>query len=120
MNNGCYLCRQHCIHCPPGVLNKHYEKLIQCDMRLGILSRQPEIVVESPYFESQTSVCENSEESEGDGCNQLPPAAKGSPISAFQDAASSDAVQLSSFKFGKNPLAVQYVSKEAASPSSGI
>ncbi|KAI3444055.1 hypothetical protein Pfo_000720 [Paulownia fortunei] len=110
--------KQHYIQCPPGVLNKHYEKLIQCDMRLSILSQQPEIVMESPYFESQASVLENSEESKGDECNQLTAAAKGSPISVFQDVASAAAVQLSSFKFGQNPLAVQHVSKEAASPSS--
>ncbi|KAK6156649.1 hypothetical protein DH2020_010897 [Rehmannia glutinosa] len=110
--------RQHYIQCPPGVLNKHYEKLIQCDTRLSILSRQPEIVTESPYFESEASVQENSEESKGGGSNQLPDAAKGSPISVFEDAASSAASQLSSFKFEHNRLAVQQVSKEAASPSS--
>ncbi|KAK6156659.1 hypothetical protein DH2020_010907 [Rehmannia glutinosa] len=110
--------RQHYIQCPPGVLNKHYEKLIQCDTRLSILSRQPEIVTDSPYFESEASVQENSEESKGGGSNQLPDAAKGSPISVFEDAASSAASQLSSFKFEHNHLAVQQVSKEAASPSS--
>ncbi|KAK8602024.1 hypothetical protein V6N13_058312 [Hibiscus sabdariffa] len=34
--------RQHFLQCPQGLLNKHFEKLIQCDMRLNCLSRQPE------------------------------------------------------------------------------
>lgn len=101
------------------MLNKHYEKLIQCDMRLSILSRQPELVMDSPYFESQASVSENSEESKVDGCNQLLAAAKGSPISVSQDGTSEDVAPSSSSKFGQNPLKVQTVSKEAASPSSG-
>ncbi|KAK4415164.1 hypothetical protein Salat_2623600 [Sesamum alatum] len=112
--------KQHFIQCPPGVLNKHYEKLIQCDMRLSILSRQPEIVMDSPYFESQASVSENSEESKVDGCSQPPAGAIGSPISVFRDAASPAASQLSSSKFGQNPLPAQHVSKEAPSPSSVI
>ncbi|KAL0340190.1 UNVERIFIED_CONTAM: hypothetical protein Sradi_4535800 [Sesamum radiatum] len=110
--------KQHYIQCPPGVLNKHYEKLIQCDMRLSILSRQPEIVLDSPYFESQASVSENSEESKVDGCSQLPAGAIGSPISVFQDAASPAAAQLPSSKIGQNPLTAQHLSKEAPSPSS--
>ncbi|KAG8372532.1 hypothetical protein BUALT_Bualt12G0075900 [Buddleja alternifolia] len=110
--------KKHYIQCPPGVLNKHYEKLIQCDMRLSILSRQPEIVMDSPYFESQASVRENSEEPKGDGCNRLPDAVKGSPSSVFEDAPSASAVPLSSFDFRKNLLAAQPVSIEAPSPSS--
>ncbi|KAL6525400.1 hypothetical protein OROHE_015707 [Orobanche hederae] len=114
--------KQHYIQCPPGVLNKHYEKLIQCDARLGILSQQPEIHVDSPFFDSEASVQENSEESIGDGYNQLPEAAKGSPISVFEDAASAaTGVQLSAFKFEHiKELQVKHVSKEAASPSSAM
>ncbi|KAL3824667.1 hypothetical protein ACJIZ3_020696 [Penstemon smallii] len=54
--------KKHYIECPPGVLNKHYEKLIQCDMRLNILSQQPEIVIDSPFFESQVTVLEIPDE----------------------------------------------------------
>ncbi|XP_031260359.1 uncharacterized protein LOC116118514 [Pistacia vera] len=43
--------RQHFLMCPQGFLAKHFEKLIQCDPRLNFLSQQPEIVVDSPYFE---------------------------------------------------------------------
>lgn len=104
------------------MLNKHYEKLIQCDTRLGILSQQPEIHVGSPFFDSEASVQENSEESTGDGYNPLPEAAKGSPISVFEDAASAETgVQFSAFKFEHiKELQVKHMSKEAASPSSGI
>ncbi|KAJ0504049.1 hypothetical protein HanHA300_Chr00c0305g0741881 [Helianthus annuus] len=34
------LCRQHYLQCAPGVLNKHYQKLINCDTRLNLLSQQ--------------------------------------------------------------------------------
>ncbi|KAG6599137.1 hypothetical protein SDJN03_08915, partial [Cucurbita argyrosperma subsp. sororia] len=55
--------RQHFLQCPQGLLNKHFEKLIQCDMRLNFLSRQPEIVLDSPYFERRVSVFEDPEHS---------------------------------------------------------
>lgn len=110
--------KQHFLQCPPGALNKHYEKLIQCDMRLGILSQQPEIVLDSPYFKLQASVFENSEESSGDGRNLQSHTAKGSHISAFQEVASSAGPQFCASEFENNPLAVQRVSKEATSPSS--
>ena len=48
-------CRQHFLQCPPGLLGKHFEKLIHCDPRLNFLSKQPEILLESPYFESRIS-----------------------------------------------------------------
>lgn len=35
------------------MLGKHFEKLIQCDPRLNFLSQQPEVLLESPYFESR-------------------------------------------------------------------
>ncbi|XP_073018311.1 uncharacterized protein [Primulina eburnea] len=109
--------RQHYLQCPPGVLNKHYEKLIQCDVRLCILSRQPEIVMDSPYFDSQVSGLENSEECKSEVCNDRPAVAEGSP-SVFQDVAPAAAVPLASFAFVQNPLVAQHVSKEAPSPIS--
>ncbi|TXG59237.1 hypothetical protein EZV62_013810 [Acer yangbiense] len=42
--------RQYFMQCPQGLLNKHFENLIQCDTRLNSLSQQPEMVVDSPYF----------------------------------------------------------------------
>ncbi|XP_047309982.1 uncharacterized protein LOC124913449 [Impatiens glandulifera] len=43
--------RKHFLQCPPGLLGKHFEKLIQCDPRLNFLSQQKEVVLESPCFE---------------------------------------------------------------------
>lgn len=48
-------CRQHFLQCPQSLLGKHFEKLIHCDPRLNFLSKQPEILLESPYFESRIS-----------------------------------------------------------------
>ncbi|KAJ4838844.1 hypothetical protein Tsubulata_033027 [Turnera subulata] len=47
--------RRHFLQCQHGFLGKHFEKLIQCDPRLNYLSQQPEIVLESPYFEQRAS-----------------------------------------------------------------
>ncbi|KAJ9693450.1 hypothetical protein PVL29_012291 [Vitis rotundifolia] len=57
------LYRQHYLQCPQGLLGKHFEKLIQCDPRLNFLSKQPEIVLESPYFGDTDSVLEDPDES---------------------------------------------------------
>ena len=34
------------------LLSKNVEKLVQCDPRLNLLSQQPDIILESPYFEA--------------------------------------------------------------------
>ncbi|KAL0010917.1 hypothetical protein SO802_006025 [Lithocarpus litseifolius] len=54
--------RRHFLHCPQGVLDKHFEKLIQCDPHLSFLSQQPEIVLECPYFESNVAGFEEPNE----------------------------------------------------------
>ncbi|XP_024980311.1 uncharacterized protein LOC112517187 isoform X2 [Cynara cardunculus var. scolymus] len=41
--------RQHYLQCAQGVLNKHYEKLIQCDTRLNFLSQQLDTVLDLPF-----------------------------------------------------------------------
>ncbi|KAK9715863.1 hypothetical protein RND81_06G195000 [Saponaria officinalis] len=48
--------RQHFLQFPQGTLQKHFEKLMQCDPRLRYLSQQPEIVLDSPYFQPMVSV----------------------------------------------------------------
>ncbi|XP_038992899.1 uncharacterized protein LOC120116492 isoform X2 [Hibiscus syriacus] len=102
--------RQHFLQCPQGLLNKHFEKLIQCDMRLNCLSRQPEIILDSPYFESRNSVFED------------PGEPKGSTSSGFQAIASSPAAaHSSSFEIEKGDSAAitsENMSREAPSPSS--
>ncbi|KAI3423765.1 uncharacterized protein J3R85_010765 [Psidium guajava] len=59
--------RQHFLQFQPGLLYKHFEKLIQCDMRLNFLSRQPEVVLESPLFDTRPSIFEDLEEPKGCG-----------------------------------------------------
>ncbi|XP_040374071.1 uncharacterized protein LOC112197464 isoform X1 [Rosa chinensis] len=112
--------RQHFLQCPQGLLNKHFEKLIQCDTRLCFLSRQPEIVLDSPYFELRPSVFEDQGESKGLGFDQ-PASGKGSSISGFQDIASPSASQSSSLKADQQDSAgmtLEHRSREAPSPSS--
>ncbi|KAL5699881.1 hypothetical protein ACHQM5_030714 [Ranunculus cassubicifolius] len=71
--------RRHFLQCPHGLLNKHFEKLIQCDPRLNLLSRRPETVSNSPYFEAKGYVFEEPGESRWEELDQL----KGDFISTF-------------------------------------
>ncbi|KAJ0765782.1 hypothetical protein HanPI659440_Chr08g0307501 [Helianthus annuus] len=57
--------RRHYLQCPPGLLGKHFEKLIQSDPRLLFLSQQPEVNLESPYFEPRQSVFDEPNETNG-------------------------------------------------------
>ncbi|GER46964.1 enhanced downy mildew 1 2 [Striga asiatica] len=98
----------HSLQCPPGALNKHYEKLIQCDTRLSILTRQPKIDMGSSYFDPDEVSSEEHSSEEFKG------AAKESPVSAFEDAAA----RLSAFKFEHEHFPPKNVSK-VSSPSSG-
>ncbi|XP_018498515.2 uncharacterized protein LOC103929234 isoform X2 [Pyrus x bretschneideri] len=115
--------REHVLQCPQGLLNKHFEKLIQCDTRLCFLSRQLEIVMESPYFEPCSSAFEDPGESKSHGFDQLGngPNGKGSSVAGFQDIASPSASQSSSLKVDQQDTAsitFEYQSREAPSPSS--
>ncbi|KAL9681715.1 hypothetical protein QQ045_013502 [Rhodiola kirilowii] len=47
--------RVHFVKFSQGMLHKHFEKLIQCDSRLNFLSRQPDMMVDPPYFEGNRS-----------------------------------------------------------------
>lgn len=111
--------RQHFLQCPQGLLSKHFEKLIQCDMRLNFLSRQPEIALESPYFEPRTSIFEGPEESRGQGTDHVDNG-MGSSITVLQDVAS-PSTQSSSLKLEQQDSASMVLenrSREAPSPSS--
>ncbi|XP_022749490.1 uncharacterized protein LOC111298968 isoform X2 [Durio zibethinus] len=112
--------RQHFLQCPQESLNKHFEKLIQCDMRLNCLSRQPEIILDSPYFESRTSVFEDCDEPKGHDFGQGE-TGKRSTSSVFQNIASPAAAQSSSLEIEKGDSAgitSENMSREALSPSS--
>lgn len=90
-----------------------------CDTRLHFLSQQPEILMDSPYFESQPSATENSNELKDHGLNLLF-AAKGSPTTGVQSIASSPAAGQSSISFEQDLNgAPEHSSKDAPSPSSG-
>lgn len=52
--------RRHFLQCPQGLLGRHFEKLIQCDPRLHFLSQQPEIVLDSPYFDARISLLDKN------------------------------------------------------------
>ncbi|GAV77703.1 hypothetical protein CFOL_v3_21174 [Cephalotus follicularis] len=109
--------RQHFLQCPQGLLNKHFEKLIQCDMRLNFLSRQPEIILDSPYFESRPSVFEDHDGSKDCDFDQVR-TVQGPTISGTQGLASP---QSSSFEIENGEhsgIASERVSREAPSPSS--
>ncbi|KAF9614332.1 hypothetical protein IFM89_018085 [Coptis chinensis] len=87
--------RRHFLQCPPGLLNKNFEKLIQCDPRLNWLSRQPEIVLESPYFEPKGSIFEDPDNNKSSDLDQLTGDFV-STLSGFRDGSSPSAVQSSS------------------------
>lgn len=109
--------RQHFLQCPQGLLNKHFEKLIQCDMRLNFLSRQPEIILDSPYFEQRPSVFEDPDESKGHDFSQVE-TGKGATFSGFQNLASPSAAQSSSLETDKGDRSTSITSELAPSPSS--
>ncbi|OMP09509.1 hypothetical protein COLO4_05402 [Corchorus olitorius] len=112
--------RQHFLQCPQGLLNKHFEKLIQCDMRLNCLSRQPEIILDSPYFDSRPSVFEDPDESKGHDFVQGDNG-KGSASSGFQNMSSPAAAHSSSFEIDRGDstgMISENISREAPSPSS--
>lgn len=112
--------RQHFLQCTQGLLNKHYEKLIQCDMHLNLVSRQPEMVLDSPYFDARGSVLKDPNESEVQEVDQLE-TAKRSPSSGFQVVASPSTAQSCSLKIEEQNsvgIASEHSSPEAPSPSS--
>ncbi|WZZ18400.1 hypothetical protein YC2023_111489 [Brassica napus] len=51
--------RQHFLQCPPGILNKHIEKLLQCDHRLFCLSREPEMNFDTLFSDTRQSIFED-------------------------------------------------------------
>ncbi|KAK4268066.1 hypothetical protein QN277_024771 [Acacia crassicarpa] len=108
--------RRHFLQCPQGLLGKHFEKLIQCDPRLNYLSQQPDMVFDSPYFESKTALDDQLESTatlDRIGIGQA-------GLFELQDVESASAVQSSSSKSEHNLVgkALENVSQETTSPSS--
>ncbi|XP_058067772.1 uncharacterized protein LOC131217060 isoform X2 [Magnolia sinica] len=114
--------RRHFLQCPQGLLSKHFDKLIQCDPRLNMLSQQPEIIVDNPYFESRVSVFEDQDESKSHGFDHLK-SEYVSTFSGFQDAAASPSAAQSSSSLNelRDPVgrrAPEAESRGSPSPSS--
>ncbi|KAG2243578.1 hypothetical protein Bca52824_094576 [Brassica carinata] len=103
--------RKHFLQCAQGIMNKHFEKLVQCDHRLFHLSREPEIKMDSPYFDARPSIFEDPSESKGYPFGNLN-LSTGPSISGAQNLASPVGAQSSSEHM--------YLSHEAPSPSSVI
>ncbi|GMH13783.1 hypothetical protein Nepgr_015624 [Nepenthes gracilis] len=106
--------RQHFLQVPHGLLNKHFEKLIDCDMRLNFLSRQPEISLDSPYFEVRSSILNDLGSVENHDQRE---SSRGPNTSAFQDAGSPAVSQSSSINI-RQGSATENLPHEALSPSS--
>lgn len=85
-------------------------------MRLNFLSRQPDIVLDSPYFEQRSSVFDDPSESKGHEFDQIDNSNKGSAAPP-----SNPAAQSSSVKIERRDLVGQGpdISRETPSPSSG-
>ncbi|XP_071724247.1 uncharacterized protein, partial [Rutidosis leptorrhynchoides] len=110
--------RLHFLQCPQGMLDKHFEKLVQCDMRLNFLSRQPEIVLDPPYFESRPSLFEDPSES-----INSEQAARLSGLSRFQERSPTIAAHSSSLEIDNGDpasMTSERTSREAPSPNSDL
>ena len=92
-------------------MNKHLEKLVQCDHRLLYLSREPEIIMDSPFFDGRQSIFEDPNDSKGYPFGNFN-LSTGPSVSGTQNLASPVGAQSSSERM--------YLSHEAPSPSSGI
>ncbi|KAG6523579.1 hypothetical protein ZIOFF_013440 [Zingiber officinale] len=55
--------KRHLLQCPQTLLSKNFAKLIYCDPHLKLLSQQPDIILESSYFNPQYSVLEHQSDS---------------------------------------------------------
>ncbi|KAG6527414.1 hypothetical protein ZIOFF_009513 [Zingiber officinale] len=53
INGQAYIHKRPLLQCPQTLLSKNFEKLIDCDPHLKQLSQQPDIILESPYFNLQ-------------------------------------------------------------------
>lgn len=108
------------MQCPEGLLTKHFEKLIQCDIRLNLLSQQPEVFLDSPHFDTQSAAFENPENLQGRDLHQVD--GKGSASSCFQNMESPLSSLSPSFEIEhSDPPGITWNSLpyNAPSPSSG-
>ncbi|KAL9242221.1 hypothetical protein vseg_016242 [Gypsophila vaccaria] len=112
--------RKHFLQIPHGLLNKHFEKLIQCDSRLNFLSRQPEIILDSPYFEPPPSVFDDTNKSKSHSFDQRQ-TSMGTSVCIFEDIATPSVSQSSSISTKQEDAlhgSIDILSRDATSPSS--
>lgn len=112
--------RRHFLECPQGLLSKNIEKLIKCDSHLNLLSRQPDIILESPYFEPRLSVFDDQVEAKShdfDNMNDGNGLTSGLCDSGTPCATSS--TSLKSAGQDSVDMAPDPVSQETPSPSTG-
>ncbi|RRT52740.1 hypothetical protein B296_00028462 [Ensete ventricosum] len=113
--------RRHFLQCPQGLLNKNFEKLIQCDPRLCALSQELDIILKSPVFEPRSSMFEDQDEYKCHPFDKLKDE-YGSAIQKFQDSAlacAGTSVSAKS-KIGESAGALSDISiVQIHSPSSG-
>ncbi|XP_038981860.1 uncharacterized protein LOC103707426 isoform X2 [Phoenix dactylifera] len=113
--------RRHFLKCPQSLLSKNVEKLLQCDPRLNLLSQQPDIILESPYFELRCAVFDDQVEAKSHGFDNMD--GKGLTFSGFCDSGSPHTTSSTSMKSAEQDSvgrAPDRVSQEIASPSTGI
>ncbi|KAK1429766.1 hypothetical protein QVD17_11984 [Tagetes erecta] len=108
--------RQHLLQCEQGVLDKHYEKLIQCDTRLNFLSQQQDIILNFPYFPPNTSI--NDQVMSGNSVFYLPEIYGGNSHMASPNTLLPYSSR--TMESGSLGMIHQDKSKEAQSSSSGI
>lgn len=118
------ICRKHFLQCGPGLLNKHFEKLIHCDHHLYSLSQKPDILLDSPYFESRSSsLFEDQEEIKSHVFSHIGEYTPSS-ISGFHDVTSTCSGSPTSTRSdARDPIGSKIqdsASRETPSPSSGI
>ncbi|XP_074590823.1 uncharacterized protein LOC141846687 [Curcuma longa] len=114
--------RRHLLQCPQTLLSKNFEKLIDCDPHLKLLSQRPDIILESPYFDPQYSVLEDQSDSKSH-INDVIKDDSGTSFSGFYEPGSPCATSSISNKtetrdsFGRTP---DFDSQDSPSPCSGI
>jgi len=102
------------------MLARHFEKLVQCDTHLNFLSQQPQIVLDSPHFDTRPAAFENLDNPEDRDLHQVN--GKVSTTSCLRDIGSPHSSLSPSFKNdynGRLGLSLDSLPCEAPSTSSG-
>jgi hypothetical protein len=111
-------CRRHFLQCEQGYLIKHFEQLVQCSEHLKFLSEQPDIMLDSPHFDTRSAASENPDNLKD--CDLHKVYGKGSTTSRFQNMGSSHSSMSPSFRIEQgDPSAITLHSVPCKEMSSG-